>query len=348
MLAGAFILLFPFIMTSWVQGINTALVYAILAIGLNILLGNAGQISLGHAAFYAVGAYISSALVLHAELPLFLSILLAGIGTAIVGFLLGTPVLRLKGHFLGIATLGLHVLIYNLVKDKLKGVVFGASAKMPEVHKISYLTKSWEYSLKNSLSSLDYQIEILGKSKPFYYDFVDTITKSIGQITEYFIIFVILVLLVYMARNILRTKVGRALAALRDSEVAARMLGVNIAIFKNIAFGLSAFYAGIAGAIYAHTTGALDETSFELTISLMILAMIIIGGIATIQGAIIGAFFFQVLNMQVIPLIFSSGKGQMLGSTIMGLCVVLAVIFVPKGIVYMLWQMKIKLTQKRS
>lgn len=358
-LALVFVLSLPFVMTEWVSAFNMAILYCMLAIGLNILLGNAGLISLGHAAFFAIGAYASAILTLHAGWPIFLAIVVSGIITAIIGFLLGTPVLRLKGHFLAIATLGLHVVIENMIKDKLKFIVFeafGNSPNVPEEFRIGAIVKNLEYSMRDSLASLDYFKNVLGDPHPFYYNFVDNITKSLGQIAIFFTSLILLVLMVYMARNILRTKVGRALAALRDSEIAARMLGVNIALYKNIAFGLSAFYAGIAGAIYGHSIGALAETSFGIMISLIVLAMIIIGGVGAIQGAIIGAVFFKLLDMKIIPeiLLKISGdpsvaaKAQVWAPFIMGAILVIVIIFAPKGMVYMLWQLKLKMTQKRS
>ena len=344
-ISAIFIFTLPFTMNSWVGAFNTALLYSVMAIGLNILLGNAGQISLGHAAFYAIGAFIASFLTVMSGLPIIIAIILAGIFTSIIGFIMGTPVLRLKGHFLGIATLGLHVVIENLVKDKLKHYFPGAG--VPDKFKIGSLVDNLQYSFKNSLGNLDYSSEILGEAKPFYYNFMQRVTDSVPDIAVFFVTLVFLILSVYMARNILRTKIGRALGALRDSEIAARTLGVNIPLYKNIAFSLSAFFAGIAGGIFALSIGTLDEASFNIGISLYVLAMIILGGVGTIQGSIIGASLYQLLNMKIIQEILGK-KYQSLSPAILGLGVVLMIIFAPKGIVYMLYQLKLKLSRKRS
>lgn len=337
MIAGVFLVTFPFVMTDWVMALNSTLIFCILAIGLNLLLGNAGQISLGHAAFYAIGSFAAGFFTLSLGLPFILSILFAGIVVAMVGFAIGTPILRLKGHFLAIATLGLHVVVENLIKSRI--VLHIQGDKMPGENKIYTLFDGIAASLKESTS-----------------EFLKSYESYVGTIGEYFISLVILILLIYMARNILRTKVGRALSALRDSEVAARALGVNLAIYKNIAFALSAFFAGIAGGIYAHTTGSFDPFSYQITISLNVLAMIVIGGLGSIQGAVIGAVFFKMLDMKVLRsmlrLVYyenpSLADSSPLPDFILGALLILVILFAPKGIVYMLYQLKLKILQKRG
>jgi branched-chain amino acid transport system permease protein len=347
MIAAIFLLSLPFAMTSWLAALNAALLYSILAIGLNILLGNAGQISLGHAAFYALGAYVAATLTVKLGFPIFLSIFIAGIAVSIIGFILGTPVLRLKGHFLAIATLGMHVVVEHLIKDKLKHMFEGATVRLE--HRMGSLVEDLKYGLREILTQWDYQVQVLGEEKPFFYDFIQSVANTVSEITVYFATLVILILVILMARNILRTKVGRALSALRDSELAARALGVNIALFKNIAFALSAFFAGLAGGIFALSIGTVDEASFTIMISLMVLAMIIIGGVGSIQGAVLGAVFFQLLDMKIIKLILGNDpSAQVWSPFIMGAALVLVIIFAPKGIVYMLYQFKLKITQKRS
>lgn len=335
-IAGVFLVTFPFVMTDWVGALNTTLIFCILAIGLNILLGNAGQISLGHAAFYAIGSFSAGIFTISLGLPIFISILFAGIVVAMVGFVIGTPILRLKGHFLAIATLGLHVVVENLIKSKI--VLHIKGDIMPEEYMIRGIFSGIRDFLKDSGS-----------------EFLNSYSTNIGSIGEYFVSLIILILLVFMARNILRTKVGRALSALRDSEVAARALGVNLAVYKNIAFALSAFFAGVAGAIYAHTIGSYDPFSYQITISLNVLAMIVIGGLGSIQGAIIGAALFKMLDMKVLrsalKLVYadpSHADSSPLPDFFLGAMLIIVILFAPKGIVYMLYQLKLKISQKRG
>ncbi len=382
-IAGIFLVTFPFIMTDWVGALNTTLIFCILAIGLNILLGNAGQISLGHAAFYAIGSFSAGFFTISLGLPFFLSILFAGIVVAMVGFVIGTPILRLKGHFLAIATLGLHVVVENLIKSKI--ILHIKGDKMPGDFMIGEKFKGISEALKglapeqvagaaenpfrgfNSFPSPGLAPEqVVGAAEKGFFDsikefinsikeFISSYATNIGSIGEYFVSLIILILLVFMARNILRTKVGRALSALRDSEVAARALGVNLAVYKNIAFALSAFFAGVAGAIYAHTTGSYDPFSYQITISLNVLAMIVIGGLGSIQGAIIGAALFKMLDMKVLrsalKLVYadsSHADSSPLPDFFLGAMLILVILFAPKGIVYMLYQLKLKILHKRG
>jgi ABC-type branched-subunit amino acid transport system permease subunit len=241
----------------------------------------------------------------------------------------------------------MHVVVEHLIKDKLKHMFEGATVRLE--HRMGSLVEDLKYGLREILTQWDYQVQVLGEEKPFFYDFIQSVANTVSEITVYFATLVILILVILMARNILRTKVGRALSALRDSELAARALGVNIALFKNIAFALSAFFAGLAGGIFALSIGTVDEASFTIMISLMVLAMIIIGGVGSIQGAVLGAVFFQLLDMKIIKLILGNDpSAQVWSPFIMGAALVLVIIFAPKGIVYMLYQFKLKITQKRS
>jgi branched-chain amino acid transport system permease protein len=344
LLALLFVITLPFTATSWLSALNSALLYSILAIGLNLLLGNAGQISLGHAAFYALGAYATAILSVKLGVPVIISIIIGAIGVSILAFIMGTPILRLRGHFLGIATLGLHIIVENIIKKELKHMFPGAT--VPIKYTVTAMVDSINYGLREKLAYWDY-LSQYGDSKPFIYNYLQDIAANAPAIAGFFLTLVILYLIVLMVRNLLKTKVGRALGAIRDSEVAARTLGVNIALYKNIAFGLSAFIAGVAGGIFAITIGTVDEASFMLVVSLYVLAMIVIGGIATIQGSIIGATLYQLLDMKIIKTLLPQ-KYQALALAIMGIAVILMIIFAPKGIVYMLYQLKLKMLQKKS
>ncbi|HOJ49951.1 MAG TPA: branched-chain amino acid ABC transporter permease [Spirochaetota bacterium] len=344
LLAFLFVITLPFTATSWLSALNSALLYSILAMGLNLLLGNAGQISLGHAAFYALGAYATAILSVKAGVPILISIILGGISVSILAFIIGTPILRLKGHFLGIATLGLHIVVENIIKNELKHMFPGAT--VPIKYTVTSMVDSINYALREKLAYWDY-VSLTSGTKPFIFNYLQDIASNIPAIAGFFITLLVLYLIVLMVRNLLKTKVGRALGGIRDSEVAARTLGVNIALYKNIAFGLSAFIAGIAGGIFAITIGTVDEASFMLTVSLYVLAMIVIGGVGTIQGSIIGATLYQLLDMKIIKTILPQ-KYQALALAIMGIAVILMIIFAPKGIVYMLYQFKLKIMQKKS
>lgn len=346
-LSTVFVVLLPFVITSWIPAFNHALLFAIMAIGLNILLGNAGLISLGHAAFYALGAYATAILVVFLGIPIFIAILLGAIITAMLAFILGTPILRLKSHFLGIATLGLHVVIEEIIKVQLKEIF--PAAQVVYKYSIGSISESLLYTLKEILGNIEYAFVVLGESKPFYFSFLESVASSLSIMTVFFATLIIITLLVYMARNILRTKIGRALSAIRDSEIAARALGVNLAVYKNIAFALSAFFAAVAGGIWALSIGQLGEENFTILISLLVLAQIVLGGLGSIQGAIIGAVIFKLLDIKIIKLFLGdSASAQAWSPFILGATVVAFIIFAPKGLVYMFYQLKLKIKQKRG
>lgn len=273
--------------------LNTVVVYCIIALGFNILLGYAGQISLGHAAFMGLGAYMSVFITVNLKLPFLVGLLISGLVPMVIGALLGLAALRLEGQYLAIATLGFGVAIQQVFKE---WVVFtngysGVRAPYPEIFGI--VIKSREH---------------------------------------YFIMSVVILgLLSLFAYNLLRTKTGRALLAMRDSEHAAQAMGISLFRYKLIAFSLSAFYAGIAGSLYAHLIRFVEPTMWGMDLSLNLLAMVVIGGLASIGGSIVGAFFITLVPEIVKNIsIFENFKNM--SSVITGVCMILVLLFLPQGL----------------
>jgi len=256
------------------------LVYAIAAVGLNLLVGIAGQISMGHGAFMLIGGYTSAILTLKAGLPLWLSIPAAGVAAALVGFVLGLPALRLHGHFLALATLSFGVAIPQIAMKwgSVTGGAMGLSPKGFASDRIAYWT-------------------VLG----------------------------VLALLVWVADNLLRSRPGRALRAVRDSEVVALSMGISLVWAKTSIFALSAFFAGVAGALGTHLAGFINPTDYNMLISFQLLATVVVGGLGSIPGSIAGAVLVTFL-----PFAFSRSKGW--ASTIEGLAIIGIVIFLPYGL----------------
>jgi len=280
--------------------IDLAGIYAIVAIGYNILLGFGGQISLGHAAFIGIGAYVTANLAINYNVPFVVAILASCAVNGVLGFLLGLPALRLEGNYLAIATLGFGVAFEHIFMefDAFTGGFSG--------------------------------IEDIPPASIFGFEF-DTRTRM-----YYFILFFI-VLAIIAARNILKTKTGRALKALRDSETAAEAMGVNLAKYKTTAFVISAMYAGVAGSLYAYLFKQVYPQSFGVSVSLNLLAMIVIGGMASIPGAIIGAGFMTLLPeyIKAIPIKNSS-------FILTGLLLILTVMYCPNGIMQIYEKIKYK------
>lgn len=236
---------------------NIAGIAAIGAIGLNILTGFTGQISLGHAAFVAIGAYTSALLAHHTGIPFYVNILIGGLVAASFGIILGLPCLRLKGLYLAMATMSFGVVVeYTITHwDSLTRGVRGF--RVPPVTLFGH---------------------ILNDDATFFY-----------------VLMLFLLLLTIAAKNIIRTRVGRAFVAIRDRDVAAETMGVDVTKYKVMAFGISAFYGGVAGGLYGYYTAYVLPENFSVLLSIEYVAMVIVGGMGSISGSILGAAFLTLI-----------------------------------------------------
>ena len=234
------------------------LVYAIAILGLNILTGYNGQISLGHGAFYAVGAYTAAILMDKFGVPYWATIPIAGVVCLAFGFAFGLPALRLDGHYLALATFALAVSVPQLLRYK--------------------RIEEWTGGVQG--------INILKPDAPFG-------LKISADQWIYFFTLLVTVIMFLLAYNLLRGRIGRALVAIRDQPIAAEAMGINIAMYKSLAFGVSALYTGIAGALGAVVVQYVSPDSFAPLLSISLLVGVVIGGLATLPGAIYGAIFVQ-------------------------------------------------------
>jgi len=237
---------------------NLVLVYAIALLGLNLLTGYDGQISLGHGAFYAIGAYCAAILMDKYGVPYWATLPVAGAVCLLAGFLFGLPALRLEGLYLALAT-------------------FALGVSLPALLKYHHLEK-WTGGVQG--------IVIAKPDPPF------GLPINSDQWLYYFTLAVAIVMFV-LAWNLLRGRVGRALVAIRDNHIATEAMGVNNAMFKSLAFGVSAMYTGVAGALGAIAIQYVAPDSFNIFLSIVFLVGIVIGGLASISGAIYGALFIQ-------------------------------------------------------
>ena len=241
---------------------NLIMVHVILAVGLNILVGSTGQISLGHAGFFAIGAYATVLLMTKLGIPFFPALILAAFIAAFFGFILGLPALRLEGPYLTIATLAFGLAIMHIIGHmELFG---GRSGLRAPAMNIGIAQLGWNCTLTTDLS-------------------------------KYYLILIITIVMVLGAINILKTKVGRAFVAIRDSDIAAEVIGINLTIYKTLSFAVSAFYAGIAGGLFAFVLGFFDPITFNFFLSIYFLVMIVVGGLGSIMGSIAGAAFITYL-----------------------------------------------------
>jgi branched-chain amino acid transport system permease protein len=287
--------------------------YTIVALqGLNLLTGYAGQISLGQAAFMLVGGYVSALVTIHWGLPIFLAIPVAGIGAGLVGLFFGLPSLRVKGFYLAMATLAAQFIIPWLSRHILRDLLGGTSG------------------------FIEVPVTVLGGF-------------SFSEITRfvYISLFVMLITTVLTA-NVTRTRLGRAFVSVRDNDLAAELLGVNLFGTKLRAFFLAAMLAGIAGALKAHTDrGIGTEFGYGLDESIILLGMLVVGGLGTNLGPFLGATFFVVLEVGAIKLgsylagvfpTMAAGLLQSFSPIFFGLVLILFLILEPRGLAHR-WQL---------
>ena len=257
LLAAACVL--PFVVSNYrTFQFTLVLVYAIALLGLNILTGYNGQISLGHGAFYAIGAYTAAILMDRFGFPYWATLPVAGAVCLLVGFLFGLPALRLEGLYLALAT-------------------FALGVSLPQLLKYHHFEK-WTGGVQG--------IVIPKPTPPF------GLPLSPDQWLYFFTLGVAL-LMFGLAWNLLRGRVGRAIVAIRDQHVAAEAMGINSAIYKSLTFGVSALYTGIAGALGAIAIQFVAPDSFNIFLSITFLVGIVVGGLASISGALYGALFIQ-------------------------------------------------------
>ncbi len=284
--------------------VNSVGIAAIAAIGLNILIGYTGQISLGHGAFFGVGAYGAAYLAANWEVPFLISLPAAGLITALTGLIFGLPSSRLKGLYLTIATLAGQFII-------------------------EYVLIHWETVTRGTM----------GITLPTANIFGIDIT---GDVRFFYVIFTLLVLMLWLAVNLMRTKFGRAFVAIRDNDRAAEGMGISIFPYKLLAFAISSFYAGVAGAVWAYYTMSITTEPFNLGLSVEYIAMVIIGGMGSMSGAIFGAVFITGLNEILrwgTDLMMNMGLVTQLGLNmaplrefVFGLAIVLFILLEPRGL----------------
>ncbi|MBS0369101.1 MAG: branched-chain amino acid ABC transporter permease [Proteobacteria bacterium] len=295
----------------WLKAILTpVLIFSLAAIGLNILTGYAGQLSLGSAAFMAVGAFAAYNFILRVDgMPFLLALALAGLAAALVGVLFGLPSLRIKGFYLAVATLAAQFFIVWVL------------VKFP-----------WFSNHSSSGVVTAQEVRILG------YAFVSPEAK-------YVLTFAVVAVLALAAKNLVRSATGRAWMAVRDMDVAAQVIGFRLMRTKLLAFAVSSFYCGVAGALYAYTyIGTVEPEGFNLDLSFKILFMIIIGGVGSILGAFLGAAFIVLLPIlldNLVPALFGDALGAGFASNlqliIFGGLIIFFLIVEPHGLAR-LWQ----------
>lgn len=300
--------------------LNLMIVHVIIVVGLNILAGGTGQISLGHAGFFAIGAYGTVLLMQKLGIPFIPALVLAGFIAAFFGFVVGLPALKLEGPYLSIATLAFGLAITHIIGHV---DIFGGRTGI-------------------QAPPLDLGIPQWGLSYVLSSD-----------VQKYWLFLVVALLMAAGARNIMKTRVGRSFKAIRDSNVAAGVMGINLPAYKTLAFAVSAFYAGIAGGLFGFVLGFFNPEPFNLVLSITFLIMAVVGGLSSIAGSVAGAALITYLqfsllkNIDEIPYFgtlltsiserwFTDEGLHNIDSIVLGIIMVIIIIFEPSGL-YGVW-----------
>jgi branched-chain amino acid transport system permease protein len=286
--------------------INLSLIAIVGALGLNILVGYTGQISVGHGAFMSVGAYTAANLAVRLDMPFWITLPAGGLMAALVGAIVGIPSLRIKGLYLAIATLAGQLIIEWIINHT-PAISGGAQASIqvprPEL---------WGHQMHTQ-----------------------------GQL--YFFLLFFAVIAVVATLNLVRSRIGRAFVAIRDQDIAAEIIGINIFRYKLLSFAVSSFYAGVCGVLYTYYFGIANYEAFQIGVSIDYLAMIIIGGLGSVLGSIFGAIFVTmlpiVLRLAMEPLgglFFDSGElSSIIASTrliLFGCLIIVFLVLEPEGL----------------
>ena len=289
----------------WLGVANLIGITIIAAIGLNILIGYCGQLSIGHAGFMAVGAYTTAVLTNKLGFPFLAGLICSGFSAGLIGLIFGIPSVRVKGFYLAITTIAAQFIIIWIINhwSSVTGGFVGISVPYASIGGIEFKDDASQFYLITSITAV----------------------------------------CILFAKNLARGRIGRAFIAVRDNDLAAEVMGINLLYYKLLAFFIGCFLAGIAGSLFAHWTGFLNAENFTLTDSILYIGMVIIGGLGTTIGPILGVVLIRLLQQgimyispllestfPVIPAGFTSGIGPM----VFGLVIVLFLILEPRGLAH--------------
>jgi len=290
----------PFVISSFYLGeVTNVLIWAVAGLGLMMLTGQTGQVSLGHSAFMALGCY-SCVILMEAGVPFVAAFVLCGIITGIIGALIAIPALKLHGVYLAIATLALAILADDII----------------------VILSKWTGGVN-------------GKFAPDLAVFGFEINRWVNPEAWYYLALAVVLLVTLIYRNILRSPLGRAFAAVRDSEISAQAIGVDIARTKTMAFGISCAMTGLGGALMGLFAGAFNNETFNFLLAIQLLMMIVIGGLGFIHGAFLGAIVVAFLPQGLSILTDQLGRGfnvPGLEYGVFGMILIAFIIFEPHGL----------------
>ena len=306
----AIFLVFPLFSNTYLLSLTNMIVITIISVlGLNILTGYTGQISLGQAAFMATGGYISAILTIRFDMPFIAALLCAGIGSALMGLVFALPAARIKGFYLAMATLAAQFTVVYIVN----------------------ITPNWTGGIEGLMVPPAQLGNLLfNTDRRFYY-----------------LAMTIMLIMLYCAKNLSRTRTGRSLIAVRDNDLAATVLGINVFTAKLRAFAICSFYGGIAGSLLVHNVGFVHPDQFPLMESIWQLGMVIVGGMGAMMGAVYGTVLLELLGegasllapnlSELISKVMPAGAAGLASALVLmaqSLLIILFLIFEPRGVAH--------------
>jgi branched-chain amino acid transport system permease protein len=307
--------------TAWVRIANFAILYVLLALGLNIVVGFAGLLDLGYIAFYAVGAYVYALLAsphFNIHLPFWVILPIGALIAAFFGILLGAPTLKLRGDYLAIVTLGFGEIIRIFLNNLSRPVnITNGPQGITRIDPFSF--GGFDFSSRDYLLGLELS----------------------GPIKYYFLLVAITMIVIVVNIRLQNSRIGRAWEAIREDEIAARAMGINTRNLKLLAFAMGASFGGLAGGMFSAMQGFISPESFVLVESIMVVAMVVLGGMGNIWGVILGAvllsFVPEILRWTVEPLQLALFgrlliEPEVIRMLIFGLALVLIMLFRPAGL----------------
>jgi branched-chain amino acid transport system permease protein len=300
----AFLVVLPFFLKSYyVYVVNLIYTYIILALGLNILMGATGLFGLCHVTFFGIGIYTYALLRIHFGIPFYIGILAGAVLSAVIGYLIAIPAIRMRDIYLALATLS-----------------FGES--------MQWVFNNWDAVTKGPNG-----IQIPAANIGSY--------KLMTDETIYYLVFVVTALMFILTRNIMSSKVGRAFISIRESETAAKAMGIDVNRYKAFSFAISAFYAGIAGGLTGVLVPFIHPSTLGMMHTILILTMLVVGGMGTIGGSIVGACTLGIIPELLREFVF-------LQEIIYGAALMLFLIFMPEGIFGRFTRIMVTLRRKES
>ncbi len=310
--------------------LNKAIAYSIAILGLQVVVGYTGQIALGQSFFFGMGAYISAWLVADQSWPFLLTFLIVIPSCFLIGMVLGLPALRIRGLYLALLTLGLAALFPTIVKlDSLYTYTGGAGGKLTN----SYKFKAPSWLPLDEIAQALQKLPLLGG----YFGDGPLSNREESRMWKFIVFSLVAAICFWLVSNLIKSRPGRAMRAIRDNETSAAVSGINLAVTKTISFGIASALGGIGGVIYVAEVGIASPDDFSSLVAIYLIVGLVVGGVGTLSGAVIGGLVYALIpdwasSTQSISFVPQRWLQGPTGSLILGILLIILTLFMPGGV----------------